>query len=170
MNKLERELNFIILQKKIYNQNPLFKPEVIKSITKCLYDLTKTNEFFTGMISETALMLNTSLSGNKLKLIKKGLVKEHWYGVGKFVNELLEMDSITLYDLAKSIRYKLTWNYVTDYENQILKNNNQDYTSISNLCKLNSENMVKIIEFEDVEYIKDYSYYQNKLGNLIYSN
>ena len=47
----------------------------------------------------------------------------------------MELENPTIDTIINEIKTKLTWNYTTKEENQILKFSNQDYSKISKLVK-----------------------------------
>ena len=83
------------------------------------------------MITENAKLL---LSGG---LKKTKLCKEHWYGATQLAEDLMKMDNLNVEIVKNYIHDKLSWNYTTSEENVILKHNNQNYSSISNLVSFN---------------------------------
>ena len=108
------------------NQYPNL-PEVgdaLKRVLQVLFwDVTSTNDYFTGKISEKA-----KRTGQKSK--------EHHYGASQFSLELMERalsENITEVDIRAALGEKMTWNYTTSEENTTLRHNNQDYSKISKL-------------------------------------
>ena len=53
------------------------------------------------------------------------------------LEDLMKMDNLNVEIVKNYIHDKLSWNYTTSEENVILKHNNQDYSSISNLVSFN---------------------------------
>ena len=58
---------------------------------------------------------------------------EHWYGATRLALDIMEMKDPTVDKIVYEWTTKLTWNYTTSEENQVLKHNNQDYSLISEL-------------------------------------
>ena len=122
MNKLELTAEYILEQLDILKRNPHLKPLIKRCIQVACWDKANTNEFFTGMISESSLE-----SGKK--------VKEHWYGGTQLALDIMDMENPTIDTIINEIKSKLTWNYTTKEENQTLKHNGQDYSKISPLVE-----------------------------------
>jgi len=54
--------------------------------------------------------------------------------------DIMELENPTINTIVSEIKTKLTWNYTTKEENQILKFSNQDYSKIS-----------KLVRYEDIQ-------------------
>ena len=122
VNKLELTVEYILEQLDILKRKPHLKPLIKRCIQVASWDKANTNEYFTGMISEAALE-----SGER--------VKEHWYGGTQLALDIMELENPTIDTIINEIKTKLTWNYTTAEENQILKYSNQDYSKITPLVE-----------------------------------
>jgi|TARA_B100001094_G_C17660923_1_gene544179 hypothetical protein len=131
MNKTLRYEFIILLIKTNKASNNKYYKFFRRAIQVAAWDGANTLAFFTGMITENAKLL---LSGG---LKKTKLCKEHWYGATQLADDLMEMDNLNVEIVKNYIYDKLSWNYTTSEENVILKHNNQDYSSISNLVLFN---------------------------------
>tara|TARA_A100001515_G_scaffold6362_1_gene5395 strand:+ start:44 stop:565 length:522 start_codon:yes stop_codon:yes gene_type:complete len=105
------------------------------------WDGANTKKFWTGLISVDALN-----SGER--------VKEHWYSGSKLADDLIKeysgstkwSNSIErIEEIALQIMSKMTWNYTTKKENEILKHNNQDYSMISDTMIESQSHFDKIV-------------------------
>ena len=88
-------------------------------------DLCNTNSYFTGMISTEALLLP-----------KSERTKEHLYGMTRLAVDILNIKEPTVENIKAAILDKGRFNLTTSKENMTLRNNNQDYNSISPLVSL----------------------------------
>ena len=122
MNKLQLTAEYVLEQLDILKRKPHLKPLIKRCIQVACWDKANTQEYFTGMISESALE-----SGKK--------VKEHWYGGTQLALDIMELENPTTDIIINEIKSKLTWNWTTKEENQTLKHNGQDYSKISKLVK-----------------------------------
>tara|TARA_B110000503_G_scaffold108208_1_gene161812 strand:+ start:508 stop:894 length:387 start_codon:yes stop_codon:yes gene_type:complete len=122
INKLELTAEYILEGLKLLKRKPHLKQLIKRNIQVASWDKANTLEYFTGMISEASLE-----SGEK--------VKEHWYGGTQLALDIMEIKYPTIDTIINEIKTKLTWNYTTKEENQILKFSNQDYSKISKLVK-----------------------------------
>ena len=122
INKLELTAEYILEGLKLLKRKPHLKQLIKRNIQVASWDKANTLEYFTGMISEASLK-----SGEK--------VKEHWYGGTQLALDIMELENPTIDTIINEIKTKLTWNYTTKEENQILKFSNQDYSKISKLVK-----------------------------------
>lgn len=124
MNKLELTAEYILEELDILKRKPHLKQLIKRNIQVSSWDKANTKEFHTGLISEEALK-----TGER--------VKEHWYGGTQLALDIMNLKNPTIDDIINEIKSKLTWNYTTSEENQILKFSNQDYSKISKLVKYN---------------------------------
>ena len=86
------------------------------------WDSANTNIFWSGKITEAALLVT-----------KSQRCKEHEYGTTALALDILSLEDPTVEEIMNELKTKLVWNWTTREENQILKHNNQDYTKISKL-------------------------------------
>jgi len=124
MNKLELTAEYILEELDILKRKPHLKQLIKRNIQVSSWDKANTKDFHTGLISEEALK-----TGER--------VKEHWYGGTQLALDIMNLKNPTIDDIINEIKSKLTWNYTTSEENQILKFSNQDYSKISKLVKYN---------------------------------
>lgn len=124
MNKLELTAEYILEELDILKRKPHLKQLIKRNIQVSSWDKANTKEFHTGLISEEALK-----TGER--------VKEHWYGGTQLALDIMNLKNPTIDDIINEIKSKLTWNYTTSEENQILKFSDQDYSKISKLVKYN---------------------------------
>ena len=129
MTSKEQKFQFNLLQLNRYrtcHQTRVLPLAVSRSV-QCLYhDITGTDEYSTGMITEAAL-------DKKQKNKKWTVSKEHHYGGTRFALEWMEEslkrnEDITEEEIRESVKEKLTWNLTTNEENNILRHNGQDYS------------------------------------------
>lgn len=120
INKLELVAEYILEELEILKRKPHLKNLIKRNIQVVSWDKANTKEFFTGMISEAALE-----NGER--------VKEHWYGGTQLALDIMNLENPTKDTIVNEIKTKLTWNYTTAEENQILKYSEQDYSTISPL-------------------------------------
>ena len=119
-NKLKKVARYILKELETFKQDPEFFDEIKRTIQVKLWDKAKRKSFFTGKISKSALE-----NGER--------VMEHWYGATRLALDIMEMKDPTVDKIVYEWTTKLTWNYTTSEENQVLKHNNQDYSLISEL-------------------------------------
>ena len=124
MNKLELTAEYILEELEILKRKPHLKELIKRNIQVSSWDRANTKEFHTGLISEAAIE-----TGER--------VKEHWYGGTQLALDIMNLENPTIDVIINEIKSKLTWNYTTAEENQILKYSNQDYSKISKLVKYN---------------------------------
>jgi len=125
----EQKIKLSILEINQYRTNPEYRvlPLALERILQVLFwDVTGTDEYSTGMISEAAL-------DKKQKNKNWTPSKEHHYGCTDFSREWMEIvlnrdEVITEEEIRESIKDKLTWNLTTNKENNILRHNGQDYS------------------------------------------
>ena len=122
INKLDLLGEYILEELKLLKRKPHLKNLIKRNIQVASWDKANTKEYFTGMISEAALE-----SGER--------VKEHWYGRTQLALDIMELENPTIDTIINEIKTKLTWNYTTAEENQILKYSNQDYSKITPLVE-----------------------------------
>ncbi len=123
--KLENMSEYIQLLLSGYVENDqCYKQFWSRSIYQSIFDLTGPEAYCTGESTVEAL-----------KKPKGNRSKEHWYGGDKFAIELMELaitDGIPSVEyIQKFIQTKGTWRYTTKTENRILRENKQDYSSVS---------------------------------------
>lgn len=88
-------------------------------------NLCNTKAYWTGMVSEAAL-----------ELPKSKRTKEHAYGMTQLAKDILAIENPTVGKIkAEILSEKSKYNLTTAKENMILRNNNQDYSTISPLVK-----------------------------------
>ena len=122
INKLDLLGEYILEELKLLKRKPHLKNIIKRNIQVASWDKANTREYFTGMISEAALE-----NGER--------VKEHWYGGTQLALDIMELENPTIDTIINEIKTKLTWNYTTAEENQILKYSNQDYSKITPLVE-----------------------------------
>ena len=122
INKLDLLGEYILEELKLLKRKPHLKNLIKRNIQVASWDKANTREYFTGMISEAALE-----NGER--------VKEHWYGGTQLALDIMELENPTIDAIINEIKTKLTWNYTTAEENQILKYSNQDYSKITPLVE-----------------------------------
>jgi len=122
INKLDLLGEYILEELKLLKRKPHLKNLIKRNIQVASWDKANTREYFTGMISEAALE-----NGER--------VKEHWYGGTQLALDIMELENPTIDTIINEIKTKLTWNYTTAEENQILKYSNQDYSKITPLVE-----------------------------------
>jgi hypothetical protein len=122
INKLDLLGEYILEELKLLKRKPHLKNLIKRNIQVASWDKANTREYFTGMISEAALE-----NGER--------VKEHWYGGTQLALDIMELENPTIDTIINEIKTKLTWNYTTADENQILKYSNQDYSKITPLVE-----------------------------------
>ena len=122
INKLDLLGEYILEELKLLKRKPHLKNLIKRNIQVASWDKANTREYFTGMISEAALE-----NGER--------VKEHWYGGTQLALDIMELENPTMDTIINEIKTKLTWNYTTAEENQILKYSNQDYSKITPLVE-----------------------------------
>jgi hypothetical protein len=122
INKLDLLGEYILDELKLLKRKPHLKNLIKRNIQVASWDKANTREYFTGMISEAALE-----NGER--------VKEHWYGGTQLALDIMELENPTIDTIINEIKTKLTWNYTTADENQILKYSNQDYSKITPLVE-----------------------------------
>ena len=122
INKLELTAEYILEELKLLKKKPHLKQLIKRNIQVSSWDKANTKQFHTGMISEAALE-----NGER--------VKEHWYGGTQLALDIMELENPTIDTIINEIKTKLTWNYTTADENQILKYSNQDYSKITPLVE-----------------------------------
>ena len=122
INKLDLLGEYILEELKLLKRKPHLKNLIKRNIQVASWDKANTREYFTGMISEAALE-----NGER--------VKEHWYGGTQLALDIMELENPTIDIIINEIKTKLTWNYTTAEENQILKYSNQDYSKITPLVE-----------------------------------
>jgi predicted membrane protein len=122
INKLDLLGEYILEELKLLKRKPHLKNLIKRNIQVASWDKANTREYFTGMISEAALE-----NGER--------VKEHWYGGTQLALDIMELENPTIDTIINDIKTKLTWNYTTADENQILKYSNQDYSKITPLVE-----------------------------------
>ena len=129
MTAKEQKFQFNLLQLNRYRTCPQTRalPLAVSRSVQCLYhDITGTDEYSTGMITEAAL-------DKKQKNKNWTVSKEHHYGGTRFAVEWMEEslkrdEDITEEEIRESVKEKLTWNLTTNEENNILRHNGQDYS------------------------------------------
>lgn len=121
MNKLEEILNslsdYALICKSMYQttSNPHLKKMWMDGLRNAIFYNCSTEIFWSGLQTEAC-------SGKpKLKLSK-----EHEYGLKKLAEEILS-SNWTKDEMIEQIKVKAKWNYTTKEENQLLKQNNQNY-------------------------------------------
>ena len=115
---------YIIDELELLKRKPYYNDIIKRNIQVKMWDKCKTNQSFTGMITKDALE-----TGQR--------VKEHWYGATPLALDIMNMENPTVDEIVNLIKTKLTWNYTTKEENQILRHNGQDYTKVSELVLFN---------------------------------
>ena len=125
IEKLQRaciDYMYIILKTK---EDPGFYPFAKRCLQNHLTtNLCNTNGYFTGMTSTESL-----------KLPKSKRTKEHHYGMTRLAKDLLDLVDPTIDTIKAEVLNKGTFNLTTASENMILRNNNQDYSTISSMIK-----------------------------------
>ena len=126
-------------------KNHHIHPQIFRrAIQVAAWDGASTKRFWTGLITQEALN-----SGER--------VKEHWYSATKLAEDLINLyggvnwNSSThrFREIAIQIMSKMTWNYTTKEENQVLKHNNQDYSKISNTEILSDTHLNNVVCFDE---------------------
>ena len=157
--KLKERAKVINNLLQLHPENPKIYRRLIQVTA---WDGANIKEFWTGMITENALK-----SGER--------VKEHWYSATMLAEDLINKFSglsdegymwsssdERIQNIALEIRSKLTWNYTTKKENEILKQNNQDYSKISDL-HLENEKYLNKIHFHDKNTRQKFEYMMYKM-------
>ena len=99
----------------------LYKGNTIRCVQLKMWDNVNTKGFGLDLISIEALE-----NGEE--------TKEHWYSATELAKELVAMETVpTREQIVNEMKTKLTWIHTTKEENQILKNNDQNYSLISAL-------------------------------------
>jgi len=101
---------------------PHLKEHYKRIIQVKAWDSANTNIFWSGKISEAALLVP-----------KNERCKEHEYGTTALALDILALENPTIEDIVKELKAKLIWNWTTREENMILRNNSQNYDMISKL-------------------------------------
>lgn len=122
MNKLNEILNaladYAMVCKSMYQttSNPHIKKMWMDGLRNAIFYNCSSEIFWTGLQTEAC-------SGRS----KTKLSKEHEYGLKRLSEEIL-MSNWTKDEMIENIKVKAKWNYTTKEENQLLKQNNQNYT------------------------------------------
>ena len=122
LKKLELVAEYILNELELSKAKPEYFDLVKRTIQVKMWDKCKTMEFFTGKITKKALE-----TGQR--------VKEHWYGATRLSLDIMELENPTVNQIVNLMVTKLTWNYTTKEENNILRVNGQDYTKVSELVE-----------------------------------
>ena len=126
LNKLEAAAkNYLCTIKNVHNGNYDYNYGYRCIQNHLTTSLCNTKGFWTGMVSEAALALP-----------KSKRTKEHAYGMTQLAKDLLAIENPTIEKIkAEILSEKSKYNLTTAKENMILRNNNQDYSTISPLVK-----------------------------------
>lgn len=122
MNKLNEILNaladYAMVCKSMYQttSNPHIKKMWMDGLRNAIFYNCSSEIFWTGLQTEAC-------SGRS----KTKLSKEHEYGLKRLSEEILT-SNWTKDEMIENIKVKAKWNYTTKEENQLLKQNNQNYT------------------------------------------
>ena len=110
LKKLELVAEYILNELELSKAKPEYFDLVKRTIQVKMWDKCKTMEFFTGKITKKALE-----TGQR--------VKEHWYGATRLSLDIMELENPTVNQIVNLMVTKLTWNYTTKEENNILRVN-----------------------------------------------
>lgn len=126
LNKLNQACEDYLFMVKHAQSNPSFYAFAYRSLQNHLTtNLCNTKAYWTGMVSEAAL-----------ELPKSKRTKEHAYGMTQLAKDILAIENPTIEKIkAEILSEKSKYNLTTGKENMILRNNNQDYSTISPLVK-----------------------------------
>ena len=126
IEKLEQACQDYLYMVKHAQSNPSFYAFAYRSLQNHLTtNLCNTKAYWTGMVSEAALTLP-----------KSKRTKEHAYGMTQLAKDILAIEKPTVEKIkAEILSDKSKYNLTTAKENMILRNNNQDYSTISPLVK-----------------------------------
>ena len=125
----------------ISNNRPHLKKQMQRLISVAAWDACQTLTFWTGLRSKQSLESD-----------KK--VKEHWYSANQFAKDILNLPLMEALDTKEIIMHlitKLSWNYTTSEENQVLKHNKQDYSKISEMFIVDDERFENCVNFEPLK-------------------
>jgi hypothetical protein len=123
-NKLKESAEVIQDICLLASAKPHLKEHYKRIIQVKAWDSANTNIFWSGKITEAALLVP-----------KKERCKEHEYGTTALALDILALENPTIEEIIKELKTKLVWNWTTREENMILRNNDQDYSKISKLVE-----------------------------------
>ena len=143
-NKIERltsTAEYIATQRLLFDNEPHLKKHIQRAIQVAAWDACQTLAFWTGLQSKQSIE-----SGKK--------IREHWYGATQFAEDILNLPLMEALDIEVIIMHlitKLSWNYTTSEENQVLKHNKQDYSMISKMIIVDDKRFVNCPNFEPLK-------------------
>ena len=123
--RLNNAAEWILELKARADREPRFFNNAKRSIQVQAWDVSKTKDLYTGMITENAMV----------KGAKKTM--EHHYSSTEFAKHILSLKTISVDIILHELKDKMTWNWTTPEENMILRSNGQNYDDprISKLVK-----------------------------------